>query len=193
MAVFYRGAGVGTYWHAKDARLFGFIPQSPGSMPSPDSIMHHIARATVTSRFVSMTRSYGVAKDYAINASRILPSSSNPAYVYKIEIDDPSRYGVELVDPIIEIAKHLPNPPCDDLTYHHDGAPSFLLGVIDPFGRNNHHLTALIEQPPGSAGTPRAANLTIQLETLVRALRDSEVLASGAIPTTCIVGRFDVS
>ena len=192
MATFYRAAGIGTYWHAKDARLSGFIPHSPGATPSCDSLMNHIARATIASRFVSLTRSYGVAKDYAINASRILPSSSNPAYVYKIELDDPSRYQITLLDPIIEVANHLPNPPCDDLTYHHDGAPSFLLGVIDPFG-SKHHLSAQIEQPPGSAGTSRAANLTIQLETLVRALRDSEVLASGAIPATCIVDRFDVS
>lgn len=193
MATFYRGAGIGTYWHTSDARLSGFTPHSPGAAPSPDSLMNHIARATIKSRFVSLTRSYGVAKDYAINASRILPTSSNPGYVYTIEIDDPSQHHITLLDPIIEVANHLPNPPCDYLTYHHDGAPSFLLGVIDPFGKNNKdHLTALIEQPPGSAGTPRPANLSLQLETLVRALRDSEVLVSGAIPARCIVARLDV-
>src|ERR1700730_13753386 len=31
--------------------------------------------------------------------------------------------------------------------------------------------------PPGMAGTPRYPNLTIELETMVRALRDAEVLA----------------
>jgi hypothetical protein len=39
--------------------------------------------------------------------------------------------------------------------------------------------------------TSRPANLTIQLETLVRALRDAEVLIMGAIPHTYVTGRHD--
>ena len=47
-------------------------------------------------------------------------------------------------------------------------------------------------QPPASEGTPRSPNLTIELETLVRALRDAEILAHGNIPVTCVKNRFEV-
>ena len=47
-------------------------------------------------------------------------------------------------------------------------------------------------QPPASEGTPRPPNLTIELETLVRALRDAEILAHGIIPATCVKNSFEV-
>ena len=47
-------------------------------------------------------------------------------------------------------------------------------------------------QPPVSEGTPRPPNLTIELETLVRALRDAEILAHGNIPATCVKNRLEV-
>jgi hypothetical protein len=192
MAIFYRGAGVGTWWHTSDARLAGFTPHSPGASFTSDALINHIACATITSPFVSLTKSYGVAKDYALNASRIAPDSKNPAYVYKIEIDDALKYpSMTLIDPIKAVAQNLPDP-CDKIMYQHDGVPRFLLGVIDPKGPNATHLTTLVEQPPGGAGTPRAANLTPQLEALIRALRDAEILACGTVPKQCIIERFDI-
>ena len=53
-------------------------------------------------------------------------------------------------------------------------------------------LTQYAKQPPSSEGTPRPPNLTIELETLVRALRDAEILAHGIIPATCVKNSFDV-
>ena len=47
-------------------------------------------------------------------------------------------------------------------------------------------------QPPPAGGAPRPPNLSLELETLVRALRDAEVLIVGTIPTTCIINRIDV-
>ena len=47
-------------------------------------------------------------------------------------------------------------------------------------------------QPPSSEGTPRTPNLTIELETLVRALRDAEILAHGNIPPAAVKSRFEV-
>lgn len=186
MAVFYRGAGIGTYWHTNDATRAGFKPRSPRLKPSCDLLMNHIARGTVSSPFIFLTRSYGVAKDYAVNASRMPPNESAPAYVYIIEVNDPRRSPVKLVDPIVEIARTLPKP-WQSLTHYHDGTPYFLLGVVDPNGPNKNQLTTPIEQPPGSAGTPRTPHLSLQLETLVRALRDSEILVRGRIPKACII------
>lgn len=53
-------------------------------------------------------------------------------------------------------------------------------------------LTQHAPQPPASAGTPRTPNLTIALETLVRTLRDAEILAEGTIPENCVNHRFEV-
>ena len=41
-------------------------------------------------------------------------------------------------------------------------------------------------------GTPRPPNLSLELETFVRSLRDAEILAYGTIPATCVVNCFDV-
>ncbi len=51
MPIFYRGAGVGTYWHQHDARLTGFMPKSPTVVSSVDRIMQHVARGTISSPY----------------------------------------------------------------------------------------------------------------------------------------------
>jgi hypothetical protein len=108
--------------------------------------------------------------------------------VYEIEIDDPPPLGLQLLDPIKEIANALP-PPLSRTSYQHDGVQTFLLGVIDPKSMKRY-LSVPIVQPPPRGGTIRPANLTLELETLVRALRDAEVLATGAIPSSCVRHRY---
>ena len=71
------------------------------------------------------------------------------------------------------------------------GVPDFLIGVLNP-GSMGHFLNQLAMQPPTSEGTPRTPNLTIELETLVRALRDAEILVHGIIPAACVKNSFDV-
>jgi len=68
---------------------------------------------------------------------------------------------------------------------------NFLLVVVDPAGMVAYR-AALIRVPKGSAPTPRPANLSLELETFVRALRDAEVLVLGAIPHTHVINRHDV-
>lgn len=46
--------------------------------------------------------------------------------------------------------------------------------------------------PPNTAATSRTPNLSIELETIVRALRDAEVLAEGAIRPAWVLQRHDV-
>ena len=98
---------------------------------------------------------------------------------------------LKLLDPIKELAPILPSPLGGHLPYQHDGGPAFLLGVVDPINMRKF-LTQQAPQPPASAGTPRTPNLTIALETLVRTLRDAEILAEGAIPENCVNHRFEV-
>jgi len=119
----------------------------------------------------------------------VIADPSNPGYVYEIELADPLPAALKILDPVQEIARVL-NAPLADPTYHHDGDQSFVLGVIDP-ASNNHLRSASIRTPlPGA--TPRSANLSEQLETLLRVLRDAEILAVGNIPMTCVVNRHDV-
>ncbi len=81
MAIFYRGAGVGTYWHTHDARQTGFVARSPQMPFSVDRLMLHIARGTVNSPFISLTRSYGIALNYANFFGTEVPTREYPAYV----------------------------------------------------------------------------------------------------------------
>jgi hypothetical protein len=191
MAIFYRGAGINTYWYLNDPIEQGFVARDPEMTPTTTRQMLHIARSTVNSPFVSLTRSYAVAWHYAMVSSERVPTAEDPAYVHEIEIQEPLPPGLHLLDPIKEVAQMLPSPTSSVPPYQHDGLPDFLLGVVDP-GRMENFLTQYAKQPPSSEGTPRPPNLTIELETLVRALRDAEILAHGIIPATCVKNRFEV-
>lgn len=186
MPSLFRGAGVGTYWHVHDARALGFSAHAAHIPVNPSTIMEHITRATTISPYISLTRSYGVAVEYARNFGRKYPSASQPAYVYQIVLDS----SVTVIDPIKEVSASLPDP-LSDPHYAHDGRPSFLLGVIDPL-RLNKFLTQDVLFPPGSGGTKRPPTLSQQLETFVRALRDAELLAIDQIPRKFIIKRYDV-
>jgi hypothetical protein len=189
MPFFYRGAGIDTHWQRNDARLQGFTPRFPGMQASLNRLLQHIARATTYSPYVSLTRSYSIAWNYAVNAGHAYPTEGHPAFIYEIELDEPGLLGVNLLDPVKEIAAAL-NGPLARITYQHDGHSDFIQGVADPFGMA-HCLTKICKQAPGP-GALRAANLTLELETLVRAMRDAEILSLGAIPAAAIRSRFNV-
>ncbi len=191
MAIFYRGAGINTYWYLNDPIEQGFVARDPEMTPTTTRQMLHIARSTVNSPFISLTRSYAVAWRYAMVSSGRVPTAEDPAYVHEIEIQEPLPPGLHLLDPVKEVAQVLPSPTNPGPPYQHDGLPDFLLGVVDP-GRMRDFLIQYAMQPPASEGTPRSPNLTIELETLVRALRDAEILAHGIISPTCVKNSFDV-
>lgn len=188
MARFYKGVGVGTHLHGTDLRTTGIVARNPGATSSVSALMAHIAQGTTTSPFISLTRSYGVARDYAVNASRAMPTASIPAYVYEIDIDD--THNVSARDPIFEIARSV-NNLFANISYQHNGDQSYLLGVVDPIG-NRARLQAPPPQPKtmggSSAPSPR---LTTELEALVRGLRDAEVLIAGMVPQACVIHRYD--
>jgi len=189
MATFYKGVGPGTFLYAQDFRLTGLAPHAPGSLSRISSLMSHITHGTTMSGYISLTKSYGVARAYAF-AGRIPPSATSPGFVYEIEINDPPPAGLTLVDPICEIGSANVNPGLRH-TYHHDGDQSLLLGIADPIGMA-HHLGQMTIDPPNSGRTPRHPTISIEMEAMVRALRDAEVLVAGNIPTICFVHRHDV-
>jgi hypothetical protein len=189
MALFYRGAGAGTYWQRNDARTTGFVPQLPGATPSLDRLMSHIVTGTTASPYISLTRSYGVAQNYAVYVGTVRPTAANPAVVYELEFSGRLPRGLQLIDPIKEVAGALREPPRAD--YHHDGEQTFLLGVVDPTNMATYRTAPYLQPPPGG-GTPRAPRLSVQFESLVRVLRDAEVLAVGNIPASSITRRIEV-
>jgi hypothetical protein len=185
---FYRGAGPRSYWWKKDATKSGFQPQEPGASPSIARLIEHIGGDTSGSPYISLSRSYGVARGYALVGEGGIATSSVPGYVYVIELADPLPPGFEIIDPVRAVASSLP-PPTDEIGYQHDGSQNFLLGVVDVDPTSRRYLTEEVRTPRGSYGTPRSPRLTRQLETLVRALRDAEILAVGNLPRGCVIRR----
>ena len=123
-------------------------------------------------------------------AGRMLPSIDSPAYVYEVEIEENDGLGTRLLDPIVAIAAEL-GSPYDARSYHHDGDTSFLLGIADP-ARQQESLKQNVLFPPPGEGTKRPPLLHIELEALVRALRDSEILAFGAVAASQIRRRTEI-
>jgi hypothetical protein len=188
MPIFYRGAAMGTYYHDRDARLEGFVARMPSAETTSDLLIGHVARGTTNSPYVSLTRSFGVARSYAL-ANRKPHVLQKQGLVYVLELD--KRSGVELFDPVKQMARLL-GSPYDDPSYHHDGAPNFILGVADP-ARNWVARKRYIDQPPPGLGTPRPANLHHHFETLIRSLRDAEILAVRAIPKKYVMDCVEVN
>ncbi len=188
MAIFYRGAGVGTWWHVHDPRISGFTPQSPGVMESLDRVMTHITTGTLNSPYVSLTRSYPVALSYAIEG-RAKPTSSNPAIVWEIELVDPLPANIRLIDPVREVAINAPDALAS-VPYQHDGLPNCIIGLIDLSQLALLHTPS--PMPPGANPPAPVPIITKQLKTLIFALRDSEILALGTLPAACIRTRHEV-
>jgi hypothetical protein len=195
MATFYRGAGRGTHWHDHDSRQVGFTARAPEVDPTTAALITHITAGTTNSPYISLTRSYAVAWDYAVRGGTDRPTPDKPGYVYEVAIDMPLPSGLKILDPIKEVALNLPSPIDVDSGeehefYQHNGLPSFLLGVISP--ENMSHFQVGRQPRPPGPGMPCPPNLVPQLKALVNTLRDAEILLHGRIPPSCVKNRFEV-
>ena len=172
-----KGVGVGTFLHSRDLRRTGISPRLPAAPFNSAAITGHVARATTISPCISITRSFSIAKAYAIEGSNPRPTVSMPAYVYTIDLPDdpnPLALGMKVVDPLQIIARA---DPLASPSYRHDGDKKFLLGVVDPKGhRQNLQILAVVAVPGPISRTP---SLSIELETMVFAFRDAEALVVG--------------
>jgi hypothetical protein len=129
MTILYRGAGFGTYWHTNDARLTGFLPRNAGISHTHDRVVQHVYNGRTDSPYVSLTLSYGVALNYALEMGTKQPTVHDPAYVYEIEIT--ASHGVTLIDPVKLLASGAPDP-LDPIPYQHNGNPNVLIGAVWP-------------------------------------------------------------
>jgi hypothetical protein len=118
-------------------------------------------------------------------------TATNPGYVYEVEIDEMpgAPKNVQVIDPVKVIAASLPDPPTS-IPYQHDGYPGILLGIVLPRLMARFAHAGLIGPPGTGPGLP---SFTRQLDALVRALRDAELLVENYIPKDCVIDRHDVS
>jgi len=75
-------------------------------------------------------------------------------------------------------------------SYQHDGDKKFLLGVVDPKGHCQRLRRLAVFAVAGPI--PRTPALSIELETMVSALRDAEALVVGDLPSSCVIARMNV-
>ena len=194
MPRYYRGIAPGSVLHTVDLRT-GMSARSAAAAPSVTAIIDHVAKSATMSPYISFSRSYGIAASYARPSPAVAGTGGPPGYVYAIDIPDKSflrRLGIQLIDPVVEIADAV-NDPVADPSYHHNGEPDFIHGVADPGGVGAVVLYRPALQPPGAsaAGPPK---LTDHFTALVRALRDAEILVLRNVPANCIVPtRYDVT
>jgi len=173
----YKGVGVNTYLYPTDLRKMGIAARNSGAAMNDIAVQQHIARGTTFSPCISLTKSFGVASDYARNYGMVAPTKAQPAYVYEVQVPDSPATAV--IDPIDFIASKHANPLVSP-SYHHDGDQNFLGFVAYPkahVGRVPH-----APRPPGMMGSGTyAVHKSIQLETLIFAIRDAEILVHANI------------
>ncbi len=188
MPLFYKGARSGTHLHVNDPRTYGIQARDTSILPHVDILMRHIAGNT-HSPYISVTRSYAVAEMYARDAARTMAAVTN--YVFEIDIPATLPPGVAVQDPILEIANsNYLQDTLADPSYHHQGDRNFINAIVNPIAFS-HYLTKLYSRPPGVGSRPTAASN--QLEAIVRAARDAELLVVGAIPRGWVIARHDVN
>jgi hypothetical protein len=156
-------------------------------------MMHHINGATIHTPYISLTSSLGVARTYAEVGRFGTATPANPGYIYLIDIPDPLPANVRLYDPVKEIANNVPNPPLS-IPYQHEGTQDYLLGVVNPAVFKSHlqayRFTGISAGKVSFSIQPQVPSL--QLLTIVRALRDAETLAFEEIPGNWVIHREPV-
>jgi hypothetical protein len=188
MAILYKGAGPGSHWWTYDPRLTGLFTQ-PIAIPSAASAVRHITAFSHPSPYLSLSASFAVARQYALDGPNGPATLTAPGYVWQVDTAIGGNV-VALTDPVALIASAVgPAAGLPRLPTHHDGEQSLILGVAAP----SLHLAELncVPHRPGTMAVPAGPMVTPEFQALVFALRDAEVLAD-RIPAACVVHRHDV-
>lgn len=184
MATLYKGAGPGTHWWTTDARTAGGFFCPPGRPPSASAVASHITVGSHPSPYLSFTTSFAIALEYALSGPGGAATSTTPGYVYVL---DTTLSPLTLVDPVHEIA--MGHQVAGRWSTEHDGGPDLVLGIAAP-GLHPSALTGAPRRRGGSLSRP--PSVTTELNALIFSLRDAEVLISGTVPPSCLVGRDPV-
>ena len=190
MTFLYKGVGVGTFHHTSDLRTTGIVAAGPTANAHVAAMVDHIHNNVLTSPFISTSRSAPVAVDYALNGGSVSarPTKANPAHVYRIDLPGKLPGNVKIFDPVQYISDHHKNPLINP-SYHHNGAPDFLLALVDPV-RHAAIGTAIPASLPGSKGSaPKSSDVLV---AIVNALRDAEIMILGPVLSAWVTHRYDI-
>jgi hypothetical protein len=99
-----------------------------------------------------------------------------------------SSFPLALVDPVYEISGAQQIAAGIRLATHHDGGQDLILGIASP---SIHHAALSTAPRRAGAGFSRPPSVTTELNAVVFALRDAEVLVRGPIAPACIVHRHN--
>jgi len=183
MPTYYKGASIGTYWHTNDASVTGLYAVRPGAGVFVGGAISHILTNSAVSPYISLTKSYEIALNYALltGVAGQIPTRGNPAFVYEVFFDATLPPGVQLFDPVETIVSATARAAFG--MYQHDGGPDYLLGII-----NSRRFGKTLLRPRITPSGPDITSpiLTPELKSIVRSLRDAELIATGVIPVANI-------
>lgn len=173
----YKGAARGTHWHSNNARLSGFLASA---MPQTgNGVVRHITNYSNPSPYLSFSSSFAIARRYALLGPGGVATQATPGYVYEIDLQA-AAFQFLILNPVDEVSS-LSN---GHLAHHHEGDAQLISEV------------ALGVSPPSTAprcgGKMHIPGISGELQALIFAIRDAEVLISGNVPPTVIVRRHDV-
>jgi hypothetical protein len=189
MARYFKGAALGSHWHLNDARLSGFTAINVANSHSGAAIINHIVHGTSNSPYVSITKSWMMALQYARQSRLpdVAATANLPAYIYEIDFTDTT---VSLYDAIVEIGKTLPTPHLQ-IGYAHNGDSRLIAAILN--GKLANYLKrAKLTGPPNNNNAAVAPVVSDELRALLLTLRDAEVLVLHAIPRNYITIRHNV-
>jgi hypothetical protein len=177
----YKGAGPGTYWHLNNPKLNGGF--TAGLVPAtPNAILRHITRYSAPSPYLSFTTSFAVAREYALSGPAGVATVATPGYVYELDLSS-LLVAPTLIDPVIAIAA-----ASNGLFSHrHDGAQNLILEVSQGYMSNGR--LSLAPQAGGQSTLPAVSQ---DLNALIFAIRDAEILVAGNVLSGALVNVHSV-
>lgn len=177
----YKGAGPGSHWHVNQpSSRSGFsIGLAPGG---PNAILRHITRYSAPSPYLSFTTSFAIARHYALSGPAGVASATAPGFVYEVDLSALS-VAPKLVDPVAEIAA-LGN---GFFSHKHDGSPNLILEVA-----TGKLALGQISQAHQTGGLFLTPSVSQELNALIFAIRDAEVLVAGNVLAGAVVNVHPV-
>lgn len=181
MKTLFKGAGPGTHWHVNDPRIGGFT-LSGALSPTVNATVNHITAFSVNSPYLSFSTSFAVAREYALWGPAGPATQANPGYVYQVDLSVLSA-APALIDPVQHISSSNGHQPA----HSHNGGYELIAEVaqVDP-------PTTTFTRPYHQNGSTCHPTITDELQALIRAIRDAEILIHGAVPHGAVVYRHVV-
>lgn len=176
----YKGAGPGTHWHQTDARLQGF--RAPRAATGTlNFLLSHITAYSQASPYTSFSTSFAIARSYALAGPKGAATKANPGHVYVVDLQQlPPGAHVKVVDPLAEVIGALNG----SLAHDHNGD----VGLMAQLAMG----LPLLATTPGRFNKAAPLRVTHQLQVLINAMRDAELLVEGMLAPAAVIDRDDV-